>query len=99
MHKALFTSEFWFDLLNDNDELFDMLKTAAKPRKRHLLGWLSRIIDKRPEIYCGTCERLVGTRYCAQRAGPLSGFVPCARIPEDNVLITLLSDVTRSTEN
>ena len=48
MRRALFASEFWFDLLNDGGELSNMLRAAAKPRRRSLLWWLGSIADKRP---------------------------------------------------
>ena len=48
MRRALFTSVAWFDLLNDRGEIASLLETAANPRRRCLLQWLSVIADKRP---------------------------------------------------
>ena len=96
MRRALFTSELWFDLLNDNGELSDMLRTTAEPRKRYLLGWLSRIINKRPEPIAALVR---GWRNLdpAHSEQVLEWFCSMRRIPEDRVLIALLSDVTCST--
>ncbi|MCY4420212.1 MAG: hypothetical protein OXC42_03025 [Gammaproteobacteria bacterium] len=96
MCKALFASEFWFDLLNDNGELSNMLRTAAKPRKRYLLGWLSRIVDMRP----GPIAILIRDWWGLDPAHSeqvLEWFCSMRRIPEDRALIALLSDVTCST--
>ena len=95
MRKALFASELWFDLLNDNGELSDMLRTAAEPRKRYLLGWLSRIIDKRPRSIAALMRDWWNLDP-AHSEQVLEWFCSMRRIPEDRALIALLSDVTCS---
>ena len=49
MRKALFTSESWFDLLNEDGKLSNMFAIASERRRWNLRWWLSRIADKRPE--------------------------------------------------
>ena len=43
MRKALFASESWFDLLNEDGELSSILATASERCRRDLRWWLSRI--------------------------------------------------------
>ncbi len=96
MRRALFTSELWFDLLNNSGELSDILRTAAEPRKRYLLGWLSRIINKRPEPIAALIRDWVDLDPTHSEQ-VLEWFCSMRRIPEDKALIALLSDVTCST--
>ena len=48
LQKTLFVSENWFDLLDGNGRLSDMLGTALALRQNTLLGWLNHTADKRP---------------------------------------------------
>ena len=68
MRKALFASESWFDLLNEDGQLPSILATASEQRRRDLWWWLSRIADKRPEPIAATLEKLVEARPHADRS-------------------------------
>ncbi len=95
MRNAIFTSESWFDLLNDIGELFNMLEKLEKPRRRQLLVWLSRIIGKHP-LFVAELLKNWWDSNPARRDEIIEWFDFVSPIPVDQVLTALLYDVVRS---
>ena len=95
MRKAIFTSESWFDLLNDIGELFNILEKLEKPRRRQLLVWLSRIVGKRPRSVAEFLKNWWDSNP-ARRDEIIEWFDFVSPIPVDQVLTALLYDVVRS---
>ena len=95
MRRALFASESWFDLLNEGGELSSMLGTAAEPRIRCLLRWLSEIAYKRPGPVAALLKNWWDLDVArAEQLTEWFGFV--RPMPADRALITLLHTVIRS---
>ena len=95
MRKALFASESWFDLLNEDGELSSILATASEQRRRGLRWWLSLIADKRPEPIAALLRNWWNRD--PTRTDHLTewfGFVH--PMPADSSLIALLRDVIDS---
>ena len=95
MRKVLFTSESWFDLLNDGGELSNMLRTTSEPRRSSLLWWLAHIADKRP----GPIAALLKSwwDHDSTRTDQLTEWFGSVHpMPVDRALIALLCDVIHS---
>ena len=95
MRRALFTSVAWFDLLNDRGEIASLLETAANPRRRYLLQWLSVIADKRPGPIV-TLLRNWWDRDPSRNEQLIEWFGFLHQMPANRSLIALLSDVVHS---
>ena len=95
MRRALFASESWFDLLNEGGELYRMLGTAAEPRIRCLLRWLSEIAYKRPGPVAALLKHW-WDRDMARAEQLIEWFGFVRPMPADRALITLLHAVIRS---
>ena len=95
LRKALFVSENWFDLLNGNGGLSNMLGTASARRQDTLLGWLGHTADKRPAPVSALLRRWWGND--PVRGERLVGWFSFVRRgPSSHALETLLIDVIGS---
>ena len=95
MRKALFASESWFDLLNEDGELSSILATASERRRWDLRWWLSRIADKRPEPIAALLRNW-WDRDPTRTDHLTEWFGSVHPMPADSSLIALLCDVIDS---
>ena len=95
MRKALFASESWFDLLNEDGQLPSILATASDRRRRDLRWWLSRIADKRPEPIAALLRNW-WNRDPTRTDHLTEWFGSVHPMPADSSLIALLCDVIDS---